>query len=95
MAQMAVSQAALAHAMEAGGIEFAPVQMTMARDKMSRANAALAAEDHSTALTLAQQAQVDAQVAAAMADAAKARKSQLAVQEASRALREEMARQPK
>ena len=45
-----------------------------------------------TALTLAQQAQLDAQVAEAKAEAAKAGKSVTALQEASRALREEMAR---
>jgi len=91
-AQMAVSNAALAHAVAAGSVELAPTEMAMARDKMMRANQSMANKDYDTALTLAQQAQLDAQVAEAKAEAAKAGKSVTALQEASRALREEMAR---
>jgi hypothetical protein len=91
-AQMAVSNAALAHAVGAGSVEFAPAEMAMARDKMSRANLALAAKDNDTALALAQQAQLDAQLAEAKTESAKAGKSAQALDEASRALREEMAR---
>jgi hypothetical protein len=91
-AQMAVSNAALAHAVSAGSAEFAPVEMTMAREKMTRANAALAAKHNDEALALAQQAQVDAQLAEAKAESAKARKSADALQQAASALREEMAR---
>jgi hypothetical protein len=69
--------------------------MAIARDKMNRANQAVASKDNDSALTLAQQAQVDAQVAEAKAEAVKARKSAVALQEAGRALREEMARQPR
>jgi septal ring factor EnvC (AmiA/AmiB activator) len=90
--QMAVSNAALAHAISAGSVEFAPAEMAMARDKMQRANAALAAKDNDTALAMAQQAQLDAQLAEAKAESAKARKSSDALSEAARALREEMAR---
>jgi len=93
--QMAVANAALAHAVGAGSAELAPVEMAMARDKMSRANLALAAEKNEEALALAQQAQLDAQLAEAKAEAVKARKSAVALQEANRALREEMARQPR
>lgn len=90
--QMAVANAALAHAVGAGGAEFAPTEMAMARDKMNRANLAMASKDNDTALALAQQAQLDAQLAEAKAEAVKARKSAVALQEASRVLREEMAR---
>ena len=90
--QMAVSNAALAHAVGAGSAEFAPTEMAMARDKMARANLALNARDNDTALSLAQQAQLDAQLAEAKTEAAKSRKSALALQEAGRVLREEMAR---
>lgn len=92
--QIAVSNAALAHAVGAGSVEGAPVEMALARDKMRRANLALAGKDNDTALALAQQAQVDAQVAEARTEAARARKSSDALQDASRALKEEMARQP-
>lgn len=90
--QMAVSNAALAHAVAAGSVELAPAEMAMARDKMSRANQSMANKDHDTALALAQQAQLDAQLAEAKAEAAKASKSVQALQDASRALREEMSR---
>lgn len=94
-AQMAVANAAVAHAAAAGSAEYAPAELAMARDKMARANVALAARDHDAAMTLAQQAQLDAQVAEAKTEAEKARKAAVAMQEAGRALREEMARQPR
>lgn len=90
--QMAVSNAALAHAVSAGGVDLAPAEMAMARDKMRRANLAIGDKDHDAALALAQQAQLDAQLAEAKAESAKAKKSAVALQEASRALREEMGR---
>ncbi len=90
--QMAVSTAALAGAVAAGAPELAPAEMAMARDKMGRANAAIAAKDNGTAMQLLQQAAVDAQLAEAKTEAVKARKAADALQEASRALREEMAR---
>ena len=43
----------------------------------------------------AQQAQIDAQLAEAKTEAEKARKAAVAMQDAGRALREEMARQPR
>jgi septal ring factor EnvC (AmiA/AmiB activator) len=91
-AQMAVSNAALAHAVGAGSVELAPAETALARDKMSRANLAIAAKDNDTALALAQQAQLDAQLAEAKTESSKARKSADALQDASRALREEMSR---
>lgn len=93
--QVAVSRAAIAHAVGAGGVELAPVEMTLARQKLDRANAAMATQDYPLALTLAQQAQVDAQLAEAKAHAAKARKAAEELQESSRVLREEMARKAK
>jgi Domain of unknown function (DUF4398) len=90
--EMAVANAALAHAAGAGSTEGAPAEMALARDKMNRANRAMTAKDHDTALTLAQQVLVDAQLAEAKTEAGKARKSAQALQDASRALREEMSR---
>jgi hypothetical protein len=69
--------------------------MALSRDKLRRAQAAMEAKDHDSALRLSQQAQVDAQLAQAKAEAEKARRSALALQEAGRVLREEMARQPR
>lgn len=90
--QIAVSTAAVSHAAAAGSGQGAPNELALARDKLRRANVALAAQDNETALRLAQQAHVDALVAESMTEAAKARKSAQEVQEASRALREEMSR---
>jgi hypothetical protein len=91
-AQMAVASSALTHAAGAGAAELAPAEMAMARDKMARANQAMLVKDHDTALALAEQAQLDALLAEAKAESIKAQKAAVAMQEASRALREEMAR---
>jgi hypothetical protein len=90
--QIAVSTAALAHAAGAGSAELAPMETSMARDKLVRARAALANNDNDLALALAQQAQVDAQLAESKTESIKARKTAEAMQEANRALREELAR---
>ena len=94
-AQMALASAAVNSAVAAGAVEMAPAEMALSREKLRRAQTAMAAEDHATALRLSQQAQADAQLAEAKAEAEKARRSAQALQEAGRALREEMARQPK
>jgi hypothetical protein len=91
--QMAVSRAAISQAASAGAGELAPAELSLARDKMARADAAVASGEAERALPLAQQAQVDAQVSGAKAAAIKARRAADTVVEASRALREEMARQ--
>lgn len=90
--QMAVSTAAIAHANAAGAAELAPLEMSLARDKMVRAQSAVASKDNAAALTLAHEAQLDAQLAESKAESIKARRSAQAMQEASRALREEMTR---
>jgi hypothetical protein len=91
-AQLAVAASAITHAAAAGAAETAPVEMGQARDKLTRANAALAAKDNDTALALAQQAALDAQLAEAKGEAARSRKASEALGEAGRALREEMSR---
>ena len=93
--QMAVSTAAVAHAVAAGGPEYAPVEMRLARDKLQRATVALTVKDNAGAQSLAEQAQLDAQLAEAKAESAKARKAAEALQEGSRVLREELDRKPK
>ncbi|HSI60033.1 MAG TPA: DUF4398 domain-containing protein [Ideonella sp.] len=94
-AAVAVSAAAVSHAVSAGGADYAPVEMRAARDKLDRANLAMAAKDYDRALALAQEAQVDAQVAEAKADAGKARKATDALEADQRVLREELARKAK
>ncbi len=90
--QIAVTTAAIAHAEAAGGQALAPAEMGMARDKLRRANLAVAARAPEQALRLAQQAQVDALLAEAKAESSKSQKAADEVQAASRALREEMGR---
>lgn len=90
--QVAVSTAAVANAAGAGATELAPTEMKSARDKLDRAKLAMVAKDYGSALALAQEAQVDAGVAQAKAQSAKARKAAETVREDSRALSEEMDR---
>lgn len=91
-AQMAVARAAVVDANSAGGSEFAPLQLKSATEKMAAAERAMADKDYVLARQLAEQAQVDAQLAGAAARTAKARKAADAVQEDSRVLRQELNR---
>ena len=95
VAEMAVSNAAVTQAANAGAAEFAPAELNAARDKLARANVAIAAKDPSTARWLADEALVDARLAEVKAEASRARKSAEAMQTSTRVLREEMNRQPK
>jgi uncharacterized protein with von Willebrand factor type A (vWA) domain len=90
--QMALSRAAVSNATSAGGNEFAPIQLKSAIDKMDAAEHALSAKDYIRARQLAEQAQVDAQLAEATARSAKAQKAADALQEDSRVLRQEIER---
>ena len=90
--QIAVTTAAIANAEAAGGQAVAAAELDMARDKLRRANLAVAAREPDQARRLAQQAQVDALLAQAKAESSKSQKAADEVQAASRALREEMAR---
>jgi hypothetical protein len=90
--QIAVTTAAIAHAEAAGGATLAASEMGLARDKLRRANLAVAAKAPIEASRLAQQAHVDALLAEAKAESSKAQKAADEVQAASRALREEMGR---
>lgn len=90
--QMAVSKASVSNASSAGGNEFAPLQLKSAMDKMQAAERAMAVEDHALAKQLAEQAQVDAKLAAATARSVRAQKAASTVQEDNRVLRQELDR---
>jgi len=90
--QMAVSKVAVSNATSAGGNEFAPLQLKSAMDKMDAAERAMSAEDYFQARQLAEQAQVDAQLAATTARSVKAQKAAGALQEDNRVLRQEIDR---
>ena len=91
-ADVAVSKAAVENAGDAGGAEFAPVEMSAARTKLALANQAMAAKDYKTARDLASQAQADAKLAQAKANSAKAQTIANTLQEDIRVMREELDR---
>ena len=93
--QMALSRAALDTALSAGGNEYAPLQLQAAMNKMDAAEKALTKEDYAEARKLAEQAEIDANLASAMARSAKAQKASEAVQDDIRVIRQEIERNAK
>lgn len=91
-AAMAVSDAAVLQARDAGATELAPEQMRSAREKLDQAKLAMASEDYDRARRLAHEAEADARLAEARAQSGKARKNADEVQESIRVLREEVSR---
>lgn len=90
--QMATSKAAVNTALSAGANEFAPTLIKTAMGKMTRAEKAMSDKNYVTAKQQAEQAQVDAQLATAMSNSAKAKKAEDALKEDSRILRQELDR---
>ena len=72
------------------------MEMRSAREKLARANQAMAAKDYALASDLATQAQADARLAQGKSNSAKAQLAADALQDDIRVLREELirARQP-
>lgn len=89
--QMAVSRAAVDRATGPAGAD-APVEVSQARDKMERANAALARKDYDVARRLAEQAEVDANLAEAKSHSVRSNRALVEVREGIRQLRDEIAR---
>jgi outer membrane PBP1 activator LpoA protein len=94
-AELAVSRAAVADAIAAGANQVAPLDLASARDKIMAAERAIDEKNYDTARTLAMQAETDAKLAESKANAAKAERTADIVQNDIRALREELARQPR
>lgn len=94
-ADVAVSKAAVDNAAGAGGMEFAPVEMNSAREKMALANKAMANKDYKLARDLAAQAQADAKLAQSKANSTKAQTAANALHDDIRVLREELERSNK
>lgn len=90
--QMAVSRAAVAAASNSGANEFAPLPLKSAMDKMKGAEKAMMEKNYVLARKLAEQAQVDAQLATATANSAKAQNAADAVSEGRRVLKKEIDR---
>jgi len=91
-ADVAVSKAAVDNAAGAGGVQYAPIEMTSARQKMVLANQAMAAKDYKLARELAAQAEADAKLAQGKANSDKAQAASDALQEDIRVLRAELER---
>jgi len=90
--QVAVSTAAIAQADTAGAPDLAAAEMRIARGKLLRVNAAMAAKDYRHALWLAQEAQLDAELAELKARSSKATSAADAAKLDTQALRDELAR---
>jgi hypothetical protein len=91
-AEVAVSKAAVDNAAGAGGAEYAPLEMSSAREKLARANKAMTAKNYELAPDLANQAEADAKLARSKADSVKAQAASAALQDDIRILRDELRR---
>ena len=91
---LAVADAAVSDAITAGGPEYAAVDFRNAQRRLDRAHDALALGDYIAARQLAEEAEVDARLAATRARSAKAVRAAAEVQASIRALREELERAP-
>jgi hypothetical protein len=88
----AVSRAAVDSATSSGAADLAPAELASARDKMMRANQALAAKDYKAAKEWADLASADAQLAQSKANTAKATSAANEVQQSVNAMRDEINR---
>lgn len=93
--QMAVAKAAVADAVSAGGPEYAPGVFRSAQEKLDRGNAAMAAREYNDARRYAEEAEVDAKLAATTARSVKAQRAVAELDLGIRALKEELARVPR
>jgi len=90
--KIAVAKAAVEHAEQAGAPAAAPVEMASARSKLARAEKANADRDAKPAADLADQANIDAQVAEATALLARSNKAAAEFEAGLQTLRQEAAR---
>jgi Domain of unknown function (DUF4398) len=89
--KIAVAKAAVEHAERAGASEAAPVALAAARDKLARAEKANSERDIKPAAALADQANIDAQVAEATAVQARSTKAAAEFDAGLQTLRQETA----
>jgi uncharacterized protein DUF4398 len=90
--KIAVAKASVARAEQAGAPELAPVEMAAARDKLARAEKAAADRNAEPATQLAEQANVDAELAEATARQQRSHKAALEFDASMQALRSESMR---
>ena len=92
--QLAVAKESVQRAEQAGATELAPVELSTARDKLQRAEQAGANHQGQTATMLADQANVDAQLAEATAREHKSRQADMELEASLQALRQESSHDP-
>lgn len=90
--KIAVAQASVQRAEQSGAPELAPVEMAAARDKLARAEKAAADRNAEPATELAEQANVDAQLAEATARQQRSHKAAVEFDASMQALRSESMR---
>lgn len=90
--QMAQARTAVQQAEEAGAIEYAGMEFRRAQQKLEEARAAVADKKHARARRLAEQASVDAELAAAKTRTAKAEEAVEELRESIRVLQQEASR---
>jgi hypothetical protein len=90
--KIAVAKAAVQRAEQSGAPELAPVELATARDKLNRAEKAAADHDAEPATMLAEQANIDAQLAEAKADEQHSHKAAADFDSSMQALRTESLR---
>ena len=90
--QLVVADAAVSHANTPATTAGAPAELQLAVDKLASAHVAMVAKDYRRAGQLAEQAEIDAQVAETHAQSSRAEKAAQESQNAARALREELNR---
>jgi DNA repair ATPase RecN len=87
--KIAVAQASVQRAEQSGAQELAPVELSTARDKLQRAEKAAADHDAQPATMLAEQANVDAQLAEATAQEHRSHKAEMELAASLQAYREQ------
>lgn len=90
--KMAVAEAAVQQVNTTNNAENAAIEIQIATAKLISARKALADKEYVLAEQLAEQAQIDAQVAQRHAEAERSRKAALETQDAARVLNEEISR---
>jgi len=90
--KIAVAKSSIQRAEQSGAPEFAPVELASARDKLARAETAAAHRDAQPATMLAEQANVDAQLAEATAIQQRSHKAAIEFDASMQALRQETQR---
>jgi hypothetical protein len=92
--QLAVAKESVQRAEQAGATELAPVELSTARDKLQHAEQAAQNHQGQIATRLADQANVDAQLAEATAREHKSRQAEMELQASLMALRQESSHDP-